>query len=150
MDNKKDIGRVFKEELGDLKKSPNRIVWNDIESELDKSEDSKGFYWLRLSSIAALFIGLATIGFYTFSDISNNNNPQNIESITSYEEEETCDEVRTGNQKTITSTSNKTSNFGKETKDTSKFNTTKSTAYKTQENSSTNYNQTQYSKVNRI
>ncbi|WP_299215437.1 hypothetical protein [uncultured Aquimarina sp.] len=147
MDNKKDIGKAFKEQLRDFKKSPNNLIWNDIETALDKEEDSKGFYWLQLTSITALLITLTIIGVYTFKDSTNINKPQNIDSITHQEQSEKCDEIITNNQKETFTNIDKIADSEKEIKDTTKLNTVKSDSYKTQEkklntsqeNRSTNY-----------
>jgi len=138
MDNKKDIGKVFKEELGDFKKSPDNLIWNDIEKELDKSKDPKRFYWLLLTSLAALFMGLTVMGVYTFRNSKNNNKLQHTDSITHQEQQETCEEVITQTEKKITPNINKTASSRKEIKDTPLLNTTKPNAYTTQETSSTN------------
>ncbi|MDH7445126.1 hypothetical protein [Aquimarina sp. 2201CG14-23] len=71
MDNKKDIGRMFKEQLTDFSKSPENIIWKDIEAALDKEKDSKASYWVPLTGVFVLISMFIIIGVTTFNDTPN-------------------------------------------------------------------------------
>lgn len=57
MENRNDIGKVFKDKLAHLDKHPNDNLWNSIEKDLDKKKKKRQFFWFFF----ALFLsGIAT------------------------------------------------------------------------------------------
>ena len=59
MDSKKEIGKIFKENLKDLDISPTSKVWEDLETSLDNNKSkNKRFLWLLLpiSLISVIFL----------------------------------------------------------------------------------------------
>ncbi|MCG2610691.1 hypothetical protein LZZ90_04135 [Flavobacterium sp. SM15] len=59
MENKKDIGKAFRERLDLLEKSPDAALWNKIEKDLHKKNKKKYFLWLFLAgcfTLTTLFI----------------------------------------------------------------------------------------------
>lgn len=62
MENRKDIGKAFKDKLENLEKYPNDDLWNSIEKDLNKIKKRRLFFWI----FPALFaVGLTTsILFY--------------------------------------------------------------------------------------
>ncbi|WP_405207970.1 hypothetical protein [Aquimarina sp. LLG6339-5] len=109
MDNGKDIGKVFKEHLGDFNKSPENVIWKDLEAELDKTNTSKRFYWLRIIGIAALFIMIITTGVFTFIESSNKNKPSYTDIFTRQNENENCNEIDNNHNEEITNNTNQLS-----------------------------------------
>ncbi|MCR4031756.1 MULTISPECIES: hypothetical protein [Flavobacterium] len=61
MENRKEIGKIFKDKLELLDKSPSNNVWTSIESDLNKKRKRRLLFWL-IPSI--LLIGLATSVFF--------------------------------------------------------------------------------------
>lgn len=59
MDDKKDIGKAFKERLEELQESPSDLIWNKIESELDQKKKRIIPFWIKIAGVAVL---LLTIG----------------------------------------------------------------------------------------
>ena len=67
MKNFKNIDRLFQENLKDFEVSPPNEVWNSIESKLDGIPKKRKFpFWLKISSVAALFILFFSIGTIYF------------------------------------------------------------------------------------
>ncbi|QTE21578.1 hypothetical protein [Polaribacter cellanae] len=65
----KNIDRLFQEQLKNLEATPNKKVWNDIESKLTKKKRRVLPFWWVSSGIVALFI----LGFFLFPFSENNN-----------------------------------------------------------------------------
>ena len=64
MENRKDIGKAFREKLEELEKSPKARVWNSVNAELIKHRKQAFITkWLRgsaIAGVAALVITLFT------------------------------------------------------------------------------------------
>lgn len=70
---RKNIDRVFQENLKDLEIYPNKRVWNNIERELSgKPRKPAIALWKKLSGAAVMLVAFVTAGFIYF----NNNNVQ--------------------------------------------------------------------------
>ncbi len=70
MKEKKNIDRLFQEQLRDFEASPNNQVWLNIEAELRKDKKRKVIpLWLKCSGIAAAFL----LGLLTFKNNKNLN-----------------------------------------------------------------------------
>ncbi|WP_405610141.1 hypothetical protein [Polaribacter sp. Asnod1-A03] len=68
---KKNIDKLFKDQLEDLEVTPNKKVWNNVESKLKKKKRKIiPFWWFTTSGIAALLI----LGFFLYPFSTNNNN----------------------------------------------------------------------------
>ena len=67
--NNKDLDRLFQEKLKNLEATPNKRVWNTIESKLKKKKRKALPFWWFTSGIVALFI----LGFFLFP-FSNDDN----------------------------------------------------------------------------
>ncbi|WP_108801873.1 hypothetical protein [Aquimarina sp. Aq107] len=106
MDNGKDIGKVFKEHLGDFNKSPENVIWKDLEAELDKTNTSKRIYWLRIIGIAALFIMIIVTGVFTFIEPSNKNKPSYTDIFIQQDQNENCNEIDNNPNGEITNNTN--------------------------------------------
>ena len=76
MENRKDIGKKFKEKLAHLEKSPSNDLWNLIEKDLNKKKKRRIFFWFFP---ALLVVGL-TASILLF------NQKQNIDSTDEKEE----------------------------------------------------------------
>lgn len=82
MENKKDIGKLFKDNLSQLDYSPSEMVWDKIETDLKKDKKKRRFFfWFFLSSI--LIIGTSCYSYYYFNstqeeknNIKSNTNPK--------------------------------------------------------------------------
>ncbi|WP_378182892.1 hypothetical protein [Aquimarina sp. SS2-1] len=70
MGNKKDIGNFFREELGDLKQSPENLIWKDLEKQLDKKDAQRKRNIAILLSTASMAL---IILFITFKEQFNTN-----------------------------------------------------------------------------
>lgn len=73
MENKKDIGKAFREKLNDLDKTPNHSVWNSINAELQHKKKRRIAYipfWMKTAGIISL--GLL-VSFFVFTNSSENN-----------------------------------------------------------------------------
>ena len=80
---RKNIDRVFQENLKDLEIYPNKRVWNNIESQLNhKSSKEPVALWKKLSGIAMLLIAVVSAGlfYYDGSQRSDTVQPQVTES----------------------------------------------------------------------
>lgn len=64
--NKKNLDRLFQEKFKDFEAKPNKIVWENIQSQLKEEKDDKPIlvipFWLKLSGIAASLILMLLIG----------------------------------------------------------------------------------------
>lgn len=56
MDDKKDLGELFKERLKDAKITPKDMLWADIEKTLDRKKRTR-LYFICLASLLGLFLG---------------------------------------------------------------------------------------------
>jgi uncharacterized protein with PQ loop repeat len=87
MENKKDIGKLFKSKLNGLDKSPNEKLWSSIHAELQEKKKKRRIvpFWFISSSIAVaifLFTGILTRNIFqqafdVNSSIENNRNLKN-------------------------------------------------------------------------
>lgn len=65
---RKNIDRVFQENLKDLEVYPNRRVWNNIEGKLtQKTVKAPLALWKKLSGIAAMLIAVVSVGIFYFN-----------------------------------------------------------------------------------
>ncbi len=65
---RKNIDRVFQENLKDLEVYPNRHVWNNIEGKLtQKTVKAPLALWKKLSGIAAMLIAVVSVGIFYFN-----------------------------------------------------------------------------------
>lgn len=65
---RKNIDRVFQENLKDLEIYPNKRVWNSIEVELSaKTPKPTIALWKKLSGVAVILVTLLTSGFFYFT-----------------------------------------------------------------------------------
>ena len=59
MENKKDIGKIFREKLNNFEKDPNDSVWNSIHAELQKKKKRKIIYipfWMKTAGVLTLVV----------------------------------------------------------------------------------------------
>jgi len=71
---RKNIDRVFQENLKDLEIYPNKRVWNNIEGHLSpKTAKTPIALWKKLSGIAMMLLAFVSVGSYFFN--TNQNNP---------------------------------------------------------------------------
>ncbi len=85
MENKKDIGKVFKDKLEQLDKTPSNRLWADIEKDLDAKKKRRPIFWL-FPILFALGLGLGA--YYYFTDYSKN-------SITKKEKKDDSNQINT-------------------------------------------------------
>ena len=77
---RKNIDRVFQENLKDLEIYPNKRVWNNIEGSLNgKTSRAPIALWKRLSGIAVMLAAIVTSGLFYFNNdtVSVENSPIN-------------------------------------------------------------------------
>ncbi|MBP6126958.1 hypothetical protein [Flavobacterium sp.] len=73
MENKKDIGKLFKDNLSQLDYSPNEMVWDKIEMDLKKDKRKKRFFfWIFFSAI--FIVGITCFTFYYFISVNKETN----------------------------------------------------------------------------
>jgi len=71
---RKNIDRVFQENLKDLEIYPNKRVWNNIEGHLRPTTAKKPIaLWKKLSGIAVMLLAFVSVGSYFFN--TNQNTP---------------------------------------------------------------------------
>src|SRR6218665_3567922 len=75
MENKKEIGKIFKDSLELLDKSPGHNVWTSIESDLNKKRKRRILFWLIPSFV---IMGLVS-SFFLFESKNNQNKSVNTE-----------------------------------------------------------------------
>ncbi|MGI9530122.1 hypothetical protein [Lutimonas sp.] len=69
---RKNIDRVFQENLKDLEIYPNKRVWNNIEGSLHgKTTKSSVALWKKLGGIAAMLAAIITSGLFYFNNDTN-------------------------------------------------------------------------------
>jgi len=56
MENKKDLGKLFKERLADTEIAPEKTLWSDIEQTLDRKKRRR-FYIIWIASLLSVFLG---------------------------------------------------------------------------------------------
>ncbi|UMY66824.1 MULTISPECIES: hypothetical protein [unclassified Flavobacterium] len=75
MENKKDIGRAFRERLKDLDQTPSDEVWARIEADLEKKKKRRGVFWLWWPGLAAmLLVGYFGVTYFTGDAVESNDN----------------------------------------------------------------------------
>ncbi len=85
---RKNIDRVFQENLKDLEVYPNKRVWNNIEGKLNGRTSRPSIaLWKKLSGVAVMLVALVTTGFLFF----NNNEVAPVNSQVSETDETTID-----------------------------------------------------------
>ncbi len=75
MASKKDIGKVFSDQLKDFEEFPTKVTWENIEAELKNKESYRISYWIVLIGLLLIIMGI--IVFF-----KNPKNPDNIENLT--------------------------------------------------------------------
>ena len=109
MENKKDIGQLFKTKLNGLEKSPNENLWEAINEELHENKKKKRiiplYFYYTGAALLLLCIGFATKTHWitAFENIISSKNNSTIHHINS-------DTINTGKQNGL---SNKPSNYNK-------------------------------------
>jgi hypothetical protein len=70
---RKNIDRVFQENLKDLEIYPNKRVWNNIESQLNRKAAKEPIaLWKKLSGIAMLLLAVVSAGLFYYDTNQNN------------------------------------------------------------------------------
>ena len=108
MENKKDIGKLFKDNLSQLDYSPSEMVWDKIETDLKKDKRKRRFFfWIFFSSL--IIIGITSYSYYHFNSVNeetnngtnstalNSNTDQNNNTISNYSEENTNSNTKQNN-----------------------------------------------------
>lgn len=73
MENKKDIGKLFKDNLSQLDYSPSEMVWDKIETDLKKDKRKRRFFfWIFFSSL--IIIGITSYSYYHFNSVNEETN----------------------------------------------------------------------------
>lgn len=73
MENKKDIGKLFKDNLSQLDYSPSEMVWDKIETDLKKEKKNRRFFfWIFFSSL--IIIGITSYSYYHFNSVNEKTN----------------------------------------------------------------------------
>ena len=74
MSEKKNIDKLFKEQLKDFEQAPNDIVWQRIEEELHKDKRKRRVIpiWWKLAGVAAILALMFTVGNLVLNNDSNN------------------------------------------------------------------------------
>lgn len=107
MENKKDIGKLFKDNLSQLDYSPSEMVWDKIETDLKKDKKKRRFFfWFFLSSI--LIIGTTCYSYYYLNSIQEQKNIEKSHTNT------TRNQNQENSYRLIDSNSNVNSNNNKE------------------------------------
>lgn len=110
MENKKDIGKAFRQKLNDLDKTPNDSVWNSINTELQQKKKRRIAYipfWMKTAGVISLVLLVYFLIFMNLSETNyffTPNNSNHIDSktnTTGFEKKDTKkDEYRnTSNEK---------------------------------------------------
>ena len=69
MENKKDIGKIFREKLNDFEKEPNDSVWNSIHAELQEKKKRRIIYipfWMKTAGILSLVVLISIFSIDAF------------------------------------------------------------------------------------
>ncbi len=84
MSDKKHVDRLFQEKLKDFEVTPDKAVWDKINSQLSqKKEDRKVIpFWWKFVGVAASLILLLTVGNLVFNDSENPTKVVDTENIT--------------------------------------------------------------------
>ena len=78
MENKKDIGKLFKDNLSQLNYSPSDMVWDKIETDLKKDKKKRRFFfWFFFSFL--LIIGTTCYSYYHLNSIQKEKKVKNIQ-----------------------------------------------------------------------
>nr|WP_321234035.1 hypothetical protein [uncultured Psychroserpens sp.] len=92
MSEKKNIDKLFKEQLKDFEVAPNDAVWEHIERELHKDKRKRRVIipiWWKVAGVAALLVLLFTVGNSMFNDNGDNSlDPNVVETDTPNKEKE--------------------------------------------------------------
>lgn len=101
---KKDIGKVFKEQLEGFEKSPENISWEMIESQLHTDQGPKSGFWIRFTILISFLLLIIGGGTYIYlNHIPNQNKDQEQNSnITDINRIEDCEETTKMTNKRIT------------------------------------------------
>ncbi len=78
MDKRRDIGKVVKDRLSNMDKSPTNLSWNQIENQLDENKKERKLFLFKKRSLAALILLLMSSSFiiyeqYFSSDLNKSN-----------------------------------------------------------------------------
>lgn len=75
MSDKKHIDRLFQEKFKDFEKTPDDVVWSNIEAKLNKEKKRRVTpIWWRYAGVAALLLLLLTVGNNLFNPTNSNSN----------------------------------------------------------------------------
>lgn len=88
MENRKDIGKIFREKLNNFKKEPNDVVWDSIHAELQKKGKRKIIYipfWMKTAGVFSLvaFISIFSIDAFLEKEQFSTPNKSNQEILNS-------------------------------------------------------------------
>ncbi|MBC5835403.1 hypothetical protein G6N05_06455 [Flavobacterium sp. F372] len=161
MENKKDIGKLFKDNLSQLDYSPSEMVWDKIETDLKKDKRKRRFFfWIFFSSL--IIIGITSYSYYHFNSVNeetnngtnstalNSNTNQNNNTISNNSEENTNSNTKQNNNTVLNNSkenvisNNSRNNNTKNHNNSYNFNTTKKSDLKY--NSKNNSNKTNATK----
>lgn len=109
MANKKDIGHAYKEQLETYKVSPHNRVWDRIEEELNKKNDTRAAYWKYSASILLLLLLSSAYFLYESLDSKPSTNKHIIKD---YNKEHNVSNTSFDNNKSVTNI-NKENNHSK-------------------------------------
>ena len=78
MENRKDIGKAFRDRLNHLEKTPSDALWSKIQGNLDSKKRKRGLFWLfPVLLISSLFIGGTIVLMNKSTDPSSQKNSIN-------------------------------------------------------------------------
>ncbi len=85
MNDKKHIDRLFQEKLKDFEATPDKAVWDKINSQLNQKKDNRKVIpiWWKLTGVAAALILLLTVGNLVFNDSETTTNVADTEKVDS-------------------------------------------------------------------
>ena len=74
MTERKNIDRVFQENLRDLEIDPGKRVWNNIERELTgRSSVEPVALWRKIGAVAAVLVAFFSTGLFYFNSVGTSN-----------------------------------------------------------------------------
>ncbi len=85
MSDKKHIDRLFQEKLKDFEATPDKAVWDKINSQLNQKKDNRKVIpvWWKLTGVAASLILLLAVGNLIFNDSESSINAVDTEKVDS-------------------------------------------------------------------
>ena len=124
MENRNEIGKVFKEKLSHLDKSPSDALWTSIKKDLDKKKKRRFLFWIFPS---LLLLGVATTLIISLSDSDSKTNTNLDKKSSTTLKNNSSDEVSNAttsskNESTSTNQISTNSNLESDSKSNSKSN----------------------------